>query len=186
MSRPKAIAAGLFALLAFAAPVAGQERPADLAVHFQQICGTTSEAGPALPGNDMAAAQAPAFFASDLRRAEQSRVVAIGDRFAMRALMPSSADPRHAAVLKCAVASGATSFSEQVERLSAMLSQTPVLGKTDQGFDTARFTAGTSAFFIFGEADGWVSIYRMDILMRNIDRRYLKRGARRAPPPSVR
>ena len=186
MTARTAVAAGLFALFALTDPAAGQEPAADLATQFEQICGTTSEAGPALPGNDIAAALAPAFFASDLQRAEQSRVVAIGDRFAMRALMPSSADPQHAAVLKCAVAAPSTSFSAQVERLSAMLSQTPVVDKTDQGFDYARFRAGNSAFFIHGEADGWVSIYKMDVLMRNIDRRYLRRGARRAPPPSVR
>lgn len=190
MSGPKASVLGLFALLtgsiSFAEPAAGQEAPADLAAHFQQICGTTSEAGPALPGNEITAAQAPAYFASDLERAEESRVVAIGDRFAMRALMPSSADPRHAVVLKCAIASGSTSFSEQVERLSALLSQAPVVDTWPEGRSSARFMGGGGpGFFVFGEADGWVTIYRMDVLMRNIDRRYLRRGARPAPRPSV-
>jgi hypothetical protein len=171
----------------FLAEAAGAQEPQpDLAGHFQQICGTTSEAGPSLPGNDIAAADAPGFFADDLRRAADSRVVAIGDRYAMRALVPSSADPEHAVLLKCAVAAGSTSFSEQVARLSAMLSATPDLGKTQQGFDYAQFRAGLTAYSVYSEPDGWVSIYKMDIMMRNIDPRYLRRGAMPAPLPSVR
>ena len=169
-----------------AEPAGAQEPLPDLAGHFQQICGTTSEAGPSLPGDDVAAADAPGFFAGDLGRAEESRVVKIGERYAMRALVPSSADPQHAILLKCAVASGPASFSEQVERLAAMLSKTPALGKTAQGFDYARFTAGPTGFFVYGEPEGWVSIYKMDILMRNIPRKYLKKGATPAPVPSVR
>ena len=178
----------LAAAAAFAAPaLAGAQEPLpDLAGHFQQICGTTSEAGPSLPGNDIAAADAPGFFASDLQRAQESRVVAIGDRYAMRALVPSSADPAHAVLLKCAVAARAAPFPAQVERLSAMLAATPTIGKTPQGFDYAQFTTGMTAFVIYGEADGWVSIYKMDIMMRNIPSRYLRRGARPAPTPSVR
>lgn len=181
---------GLFALSIapiFLAQAADAQAPLpDLAGHFQQICGTTSEAGPALPGTDIAAADAPGFFAGDLQRAVDSRVVAIGERYAMRALVPSSADPEHAVFLKCAVASRATSFSEQVARLAAMLSATPDLGKTPQGFDYAQFRAGMTGYYVYGEPDGWVSIYRMDIMMRNIDPRYLRRGARPAPIPSVR
>lgn len=163
-----------------------QEPLPDLAGHFQQICGTTNEAGPSLPGNDIAASDAPGFFAADLRRAVDSRVVTIGERYAMRALVPSSADPEHAVLLKCAVASRATSFSEQVARLSAMLSVTPDVGKTQQGFDYAQFRAGLTSFSVYVEPDGWVSIYKMDIMMRNIDPRHLRPGARPAPIPSVR
>jgi hypothetical protein len=171
----------------FVAGAAGAQEPLpDLAGHFQQICGTTGEAGPALPGSDIAAADAPGFFASDLQRASESRVVRIGERYAMRALMPSSADPEHAVLLKCAVAAGGASFAEQVQRLSAMLSATPNVGKTPQGFDYAQFSAGMVGYSVYGELDGWVSIYRMDIMLRNIDPRYLRRGARPGPPPSVR
>jgi hypothetical protein len=183
-------ALGLLALSIASAPLAeaarAEEPLPDLAGQFKQICGTTSEAGPSLPGADIAAADAPGFFAGDLRRAIESRVVKFGDLYAMRALVPSSADPQHAVLLKCAVASGSTSFSEQVERLSAMLSARPSLGKTAQGFDYAQFTAGMTAFFVYGEPDGWVSIYKMEIMMRNIDRRYLKKGAKPVPVPSVR
>jgi len=184
------IRGGLIALsiasLLVAAAASAQEPLPDLAGHFQQICGTTSEAGPSLPGSDIAAADAPGFFAGDLQRATDSRVVTIGDRYAMRALVPSSADPEHAVLLKCAVAARATSFSEQVARLSAMLSATPRLGKTQQGFDYAQFSAGMIAYSVYSEPDGWVSVYKMEILMRNIDPRYLRRGARPAPLPSVR
>jgi hypothetical protein len=161
-----------------------QEPPPGLAGQFQQICGPTEQAGPSLPGNEVAAADAPGFFAGDLRRATDSRVVKIGDRYAMRALVPSSADPQHAVFLKCAVA-GSTSFSEEVDRLSAMLSVKPDLGKTGQGFDYARFDAGMTGFLVYSEPDGWVAIYKMDILMRNIDPKYLKKGAKPAPAPSV-
>ena len=193
----KRLSAGLGLLLMLAAasltaqtaPVeaqpTAQEPLPDLAGHFRQICGTTGEAGPRLPGTDVEAADAPGFFAGDLRRATQSRVVAIGDRYAMRALIPSSADPQHAVFLKCAVAAGATTFSDQVERLSAMLSATPRLGQTGQGFDYAQFTSGPTGFIVYAEPDGWVAIYRMDILMTNVDPRYLRRGARPAPAPSV-
>ena len=185
-----ALDGGLFALsiasIFLAEAARAQEPLPDLAGHFQQICGTTSEAGPNLPGNDIAAADAPGFFVGDLQRAEDSRVVTIGDRYAMRALIPSHADPQHAVLLKCAVAAGSTSFSEQVERLSAMLSATADVGKTAEGFDYAQFRAGATSFSVFGEPDGWVSIYRMDIMMRNIDPRYLRRGARPAPIPQAR
>ena len=171
----------------FLAEAAGaQAPPPSLADQFQQICGTTAAAGPALPGEDIAAAQAPGFFAGDLRRATESRVVKMGDRYAMRALVPSSADPQHAVWLKCAVAAGPASFSEEVERLSAMLSSKPDMGKTGQGFDFARFTAGLTTFSVYAEPDGWVSVYKMDLMMRNIPRKYLKKGARPASAPSVR
>lgn len=171
---------------AFAAGTArAQESALDLAGHFQQICGTTGAAGPELPGTDVASANAPGFFAGDVQRATESRVVAIGDRYAMRALVPSSADPEHAVLLKCAVASRAT-FSEQLARLTTLLSARPTVGKTAQGFDYAQFISGMTAFMIYSEPDGWVSIYKMDIMMRNIDPRYLRRGARPAPAPSVR
>jgi hypothetical protein len=171
----------------FLAGAAGaQEPPLSLAGQFQQICGTTAEAGPALPGEDVAAAQAPGFFAGDLGRATESRVVKTGDRYAMRALVPSSADAVHAVWLKCAVAAGPASFAEEVERLSAMLSSKPDMGKTAQDFDYARFTAGLTSFTVHAEPEGWVSIYKMDLMMRNIPRKYLKKGARPAPAPSVR
>jgi hypothetical protein len=168
------------------ASAGAQEPPPGLARHFQQICGTTAEPGPSLPGEDIAAADAPGFFASDLARATESRVVKIGDRYAMRALVPSSADPQHAVFLKCSVAGKGSSFSETIDGLSEMLSAKPTLGKTAQGFDYAQFSAGTTAFSVFGEPDEWVSVYKMDIMMTNIPRKYLKKGARPAPLPSVR
>jgi hypothetical protein len=58
-----------------------QEAPPALAAHFQRICGTAAEAGPELPGSDIAAADSPGVFATDLGRATQSRLVKIGDRF---------------------------------------------------------------------------------------------------------
>jgi hypothetical protein len=174
------------ASIALADASIAQEPLPSLAGQFQQICGTTSEAGPGLPGDDVAASDAPGFFADDLGRATDSRVVKIGDRYAMRALVPSSADPEHAVWLKCAVASGPASFAEEVDRLSAMLAAKPDLGKTAQDLDYARFTAGLTSFSVYSEPDGWVSIYKMDILMQNIPRKYLKKGARPAPAPSVR
>ena len=182
---------GLLALTGASAFLAGtanaQEPLPDLAGHFQQICGTTDEAGPSLPGVDIAAADAPGFFAGDLRRATDSRLVKIGDRYAMRALLPSSADPQNVVLVKCAVGSGSSSFKEQVDRLSAMLSAKPViLAKTVQNFDYAQFMAGTRSYTVYTEPNGWVSIYKMDLVMRNISRKYLKKGARPAPAPSVR
>jgi hypothetical protein len=175
------------ALIALAEAAGAQEAPPALAAHFRQICGTAAEAGPELPGSDIAVADAPGFFAADLGRATQSRLVKVGDRYAMRALVPSSADPQHLVFLKCAVASGPTSFQETVDALSAMLSSQPRLGKTTQDFDFAQFEGGTTNFFsVYAEPNGWVSIYRMDMLMQNIDPKYLKRGARPAPAPSVR
>jgi hypothetical protein len=182
-------AAGLIAL--FAAPAlqaqpATVDAPSDLVGQFRQICGTTGESGPALPGNAIAAAEAPGFFADDLRRALESRVVKVGDRFAMRAIVPTSADPQHAVFLKCAVAAQSTTFAEQVDRLSALLAAKPSLGKTVQGFDYAQFMTGTTLFSVFSEPDGWVSVFKMDLMMRNIDPKYLQKGARPMPAPSVR
>lgn len=182
---------GLLALCVASASLsgtAGAQAPLpDLAGHFQQICGTTDAAAPALPGDDIAAADAPGFFAGDLRRATESRVVKIGDRYAMRALMPASADPAHAVILKCAVGAGSTSFPQQVDRLSAMLSTKPlIVAKTVQNFDYAQFMAGNRSYTVFSEPEGWVSIFKMEIMMRNIPRKYLKKGAKPAPAPSVR
>jgi hypothetical protein len=67
-----------------------------------------------------------------------------------------------------------------------MLSAKPDLGKTAQGFDYAQFTAGLTGFYVYSEPDGWVSIYKWDIMMRNIDRKHLKKGAKSIPSPSVR
>ncbi|HYE27715.1 MAG TPA: hypothetical protein VEA61_05725 [Allosphingosinicella sp.] len=163
-----------------------QAPPPDLAAQFQQICGTAGKGAPSLPGDDVATADSPGFFAGDLRRAVKSRVVKIGDRYAMRAIMASGFDPRHAIIFKCAVASGSASFPEEVDRLAAMLSAKPDLGKTVQDFDYAQFRAGTTSFSVYSEPGGWVSIYKMEIMMRNIDRKYLKKGARPVPLPSVR
>ncbi|HEX9965012.1 MAG TPA: hypothetical protein VGB04_08510 [Allosphingosinicella sp.] len=187
MSLRFALSRGLLAVASLGLAEAGmaQESPS-LAGRFQQICGTGAEAGPALPGADVAAADAPGFFAGDLRRATQSRVVKLDNGYAMRALVPSSADPQHAVWLKCAVASGPASFSGEVDRLAAMLASKPSLGKTVQDFDYARFTAGLTSFSVYAEPDGWVSIYKMDLMMQNIPRKYLKKGARPAPAPSVR
>ena len=183
--RALALLAFPFASLCIAEAAGAQEPMPGLAAHFQHICGTAAEAGPSLPGTDVAAADAPGFFAGDLRRATESRVVKIGDRFAMRALVPSSADPQHLVILKCAVASSA-SFSAEVEALAAILSASPTFGKTAQGFDYARLGSGERTFAVYGEPDNWVSIYRWDMMMQNIPRKYLKKGTRPAPPPSVR
>jgi hypothetical protein len=189
MSFRQALSIGLSALaLASASPaeaVTGEALP-DLVGQFTQICGRAEEAGTALPGNDVAVADAPAYFAGDLRRATESRVVKMGERYAMRAIIPSDFDPQHAVLMKCAVASGATAFAEQVERLSALLSAKPELRKTAAGFDAASFTSGATVFYIFSEPDGWVSVYKMDIMMRNIPRKYLKKGAKPLAIPSVR
>jgi hypothetical protein len=174
------------AAIALSGPGAAQDVTPGLAAQFKQICGTTAEAGPPLPGDDIAATEAPGFFATDLKRASESRVVKVGERFAMRALMPSSADPQHAAMLKCAVGASGASFTEVTDAMGAMLSEKPRTGKTMQGFDYAQFISGTSGFAVYSEPDGWVSIYRMDILMRNIPAKYLKKGAKPAPAPSVR
>jgi hypothetical protein len=183
-------ALGLLALLAAsvcnAQASAAQEALPDLAGHFQQVCGTTGEGAPSLPGNDVAAEDAPSFFVGDLRRATESRLVKVGDRYAMRALVPSGLDPGNVVLVKCAVGSGSVSFAEQVDRLSAMLAARPVLGKTAQSLDYAQFIAGPRSFSVFSEPEGWVSIYRVEIMMRNVPRKYLKKGAKPVPAPSVR
>jgi hypothetical protein len=189
MSIRHAPAAALLALCVAAifpvATASAQEPSPGLADRFSQICGTTAAAGPGLPGTDVASADAPGFFAADLRRATDSHVVKIDDVYAMRAIVPSDFDPQYAVFLKCAVASPAA-FAQQADRLSTILSAKPATGKTGQGFDYARFSAGTTTFVVFGEADNWVSIYKIEIMMRNIDPKYLKRGAKPAPAPSVR
>ena len=173
------------AALGIASGAHAQPAPADLGAQFVDICGKGGEAGPALPGSDIAAAEAPAFFASDLHRATESRVVKTGDGYAMRGLIPSDFDPQHALLLKCAVAAKAA-FPAVVDRLAALIPDKPRLSKTDQGLDLAMFSSGASSFAVFSEAGGWVSVYKMEILMRNVDPKYLKKGAKPAPVPSVR
>ncbi|HEX2763838.1 MAG TPA: hypothetical protein VHM92_08385 [Allosphingosinicella sp.] len=182
-----------FALcIAFATLGTGGSQPAratdplpSLADQFKEICGAAGENGPALPGEDIAAADAPGFFAADLQRAEQARVVKLGGRYAMRALVPSSADPQHAILLKCAVASSA-GFADEVARLSALLSAQPQIGKTGQGFDFAQFITGATSFSVYSEPEGWASIYKMDIMMRNVPKKYLKKGAKPQSLPPIR
>jgi hypothetical protein len=184
------IAAGLLALGGASAlqaqPAAVEAPPSDLVRQFRQICGSAGEAGPSLPGSDAAAAEVPGFFANDLRRAIESRVVKVGDRYAMRAIVPTDFDPQHAVFLKCAVAGQSNAFAEQVGRLSALLGAKPSLSKTEQGFDFAQFMTGSTIFAVFSEPDGWLSVFKMDLMMRNIDPKYLKKGAKPMPAPSVR
>jgi hypothetical protein len=165
------------------AMAAAQDKSPPVVDQFAQICGIAEARTTPLPGNDVATSDAPTFFANDLRRAIDSRVVKVGEHYAMRAVVPSDFDPQHAVLVKCALGSGQASFSEVLRQLSERISAKPTTGKTVQEFDYAQFRQGTTSFAVFSESNGWVSIYRMDVMMHNIDPRFLKKGAKPVPVP---
>ena len=147
---------------------------------FAEICGTTNEGMARLPGEDIDVSRSPPAFKMDLQRASSSRVVKIGDRYALRAIIPSQIDPVHAVTVKCALAFGPASYSEEVQKLSAKLEK-PSSASGNENVTT--FYAGNSSFFVYRDADHQVSIYKINVLIRNIDSKQLKNGATPVPGP---
>lgn len=156
-----------------------------LSDQFLNLCVFGQGVAQQLPGTDVAIADAPFQLKYYAEPAIASRVVKIGGIFAMRALNPSRADPSHAIIIRCAV-TGSGSFGEEVNHLSEKLAVAPQSFKTLAGFDAALFQSDQKSFQVFAEADGSVSIFRIEIMMHNIDRKYLKKGAKPVPLPSVR
>jgi hypothetical protein len=178
-----ALALGLLAMAVTASGVSrAQDAPPPPVDQFAQICGLKDRETQRLPGEDVAAGGAPALFTNDLNRATVSRVVRFGDRYAMRAIMPSSADPQHADVVKCVLAFEGASLDDMVGLLSTTLSAKPASHSTA---DFAFLNLERDTFFVRRGPDRWVSIVRMDVLMKNIDPGYLKKGAKPVPGPII-
>jgi hypothetical protein len=153
-----------------------------LADRFMELCGSDQLSAARLPGEDVQLADAPFQLKYYAEGAISARVVRMGDQYAMRSQNPARGDPAHAVILRCAVTSKAQ-FSDEVNRLSEKLAVKPELGKTGNGADYASFRSGLRAFNVYAEKDEWVSIFSLDIVMRNIDPKYLKKGAKPTPVP---
>lgn len=181
----------IFAIVIFAInPAIAQQRlatpiPTSLSDQFLELCGSEQAVIARLPGEDVQTADAPFQLKQYAESATNSRVVKIGERYAMRSHNPARADPVHALIIRCAVTGHGSLFSDEVEKLSKSLSATPNVSKTGSGFESASFRSGLRSFQVFAEADGWVSVFSLDIVMHDIDPKYLKNGVKPlAIPPA--
>jgi hypothetical protein len=156
--------------------------PVGLAEQFVELCASDQLEVKRLPGEDIPLADAPFQLKFYAEGAISARIVKIGDRYAMRSQNPSRADPVHTIILRCAVTSKGQ-FPDEVSKLSEKLGLQPKLGKTGNGADYASYRAGLRTFNVYSEQEGWVSIFSMDILMHNIDPKYLKKGTKPVPIP---
>jgi len=154
-----------------------------LSEQFLELCGSEQALTTKLPGEDVQPNDAPFQLKHYAERAISSRIVKIGERYAMRAHNPGRADPAHTVIIRCAITGVGSPFSDEVGKLTEKLAVTPSMAKTQDGFDSASFTLGLRSFHVFAEQDGSVSIFSLDIVMRNIDPKYLKKGAKPVPIP---
>ena len=174
---------GVGATLAQAQDV--QQSRVTISEQFFELCGTEQSLTTKLPGDDVPTADAPLQLKYYAEGAFSSRIVKIRDRFAMRSQNPGRADPVHSVILRCALTGNGSNFSDEVGRMSEKLAVEPSMGKTQGGFDSASFRVGQRSFVVFAEDNNWLSIFSMDIMMRNIDRKYIKKGAKPvAIPPA--
>lgn len=176
-----ALASGALLATTVGHPLSAQtsptEAPVSLTGQFIELCGSEEISQERLPGEDVQLADAPFQLAQYARNAISYRIVKVGDRFAMRSHSPSRADPIHALILRCALTGKESLLSDVVTGLSEVLGVAPVLTKTSGGFESASFRVGLRTYTAYAEPDGWVSVFSMDIMMRNIDPRYLEKGA---------
>ena len=179
------------AALMFAAGASAQgQETADSAVdRFFTICGGHGvSAVDRLPGESITSDETPRFFESDVRRSGTNhRLTRTDGGIAMRAVMQGDADPR-AIIVKCAFATDQTSYDTALAELAAAAGGKPYESGGEGESRRAMFMSADAPFQIFEEADGWVSIYRMEILInaRGIDPDYLKEGAKPVPIPRAR
>ena len=152
-----------------------------LSEQFLELCGSEQALATKLPGEDVLLNDAPFQLKQYAERAVSSRIVKIGERYAMRAHNPGRADPAHTLIIRCAITGSGSPFSDEVGKLTETLAVTPRMAKTQGGFDSASFTSGLRSFHVFAEQDGSVSIFSLDIVMHNIDPKYLKKGAKPVP-----
>ena len=157
--------------------------PASLSEQFLDLCGSDQALTTKLPGEDVELANAPFQLRQYAEQAISSRIVKIGDRHAMRAQNAARADPVHAIVIRCGLTGSGAAFSDEVGKLTEKLATTPSISKTQGGLDAASFRSGVRSFHVYAEPDGSVSIFSLDIMMRNIDPKYLKKGTKPVPLP---
>jgi hypothetical protein len=189
LRKPVALCAAISALLAFTTNGASAQASADPVVEqFFSVCGGNGvEAQDRLPGVTVAPSDIPAYFESDVQRSgENHRVTQIDGVYAMRAIMRAGADP-NAIVIKCAIASNLTGYDQALASLSAVAGTAPRNLGGDGQLRRAMFAVANVPYQIFEEAEGWISIYRMDIMIsaRGIDPDYLREGAQPMPVPTA-
>ena len=184
-----ALNGALSALLAFTASGASAQAIGDPLVNqFFAVCGGNgAEAQDRLPGSTVAPSDIPIYFEHDvLRSGDNHRVTQVDGTYAMRAIMRGGMDP-NSILIKCAVASNLTGYDQALASLSAVAGTAPRnIGGEGQP-RRAMYAAADAPYQIFEEADGWVSVYRMDVLIsaRGIDPDYLKEGAQPVPVPTA-
>jgi len=177
------------ALLAFTASGAMAQGTGDpLVEQFFAICGGNGvEAQDRLPGLTVPLSDIPTYFEHDVQRSgENHRVTQFDGSYAMRAIMRAGMDP-NAILIKCAVASNLTNYDQALASLSSIAGATTRNVGAEGELRRAMFVASEAPYQIFEEADGWVSIYRLDVMIsaRNIDPDYLREGAQPVPVPTA-
>lgn len=176
------------AVLALAAGTAahGQEalEPVDL---FFAICGGNDvEATESLPGETVERAESPSYFESDLRRTEDYRVTKLENGYAMRAIMRSRVG-QNSIIIKCALSSNEITYDDAFIALSRTLGKDLTEMGTEETGKRSMISSGSGAYQLFEERDGWLSLYRLEIMIsaRDIDPKYLKEGAQPVPIPQA-
>ncbi len=170
-----------------ALPAQAEEEADRTAVdRFIHLCGSKdSEAVESLPGKTISKKNAPKYFGRDLARSgDNHRVTKLDGVYAMRAVM--SGPPGMGSILiKCALGTDKMSYDDALAQLADVAGEKPMDIEIVNTPRRAMFATMDAPYQLFEERDGWISIYRMDILVsaEGIDPKYLRDGAEPVPVP---
>ena len=184
--KPLCAALGASLCLLPALPVQAEEAEGTAVDRFLHLCGSKEIAAVgSLPGMTVSKENAPRYFGRDLARAgDNYRVTKMDDEYAMRAVL-SGAPGTGAILIKCALGTDKMSYDDALAQLAGVAGQEPMDIKMENAPRRAMFATMDAPYQLFEESDGWISIYRMDILIsaEGIDPKYLKEGAEPVPVP---
>ena len=188
MLKPKLLSGALCASLCLLPVLPAQAEGAEgTAVdRFLHLCGSKeSEAVESLPGKSVSKKKAPKYFERDLSRSgDNHRVTKVNGEYAMRAVM-SGAPGMGSILIKCALGTDKMSYDDALAQLAYVAGEEPMNIDMENTPRRAMFASMDAPYQLFEERDGWISIYRMDILIsaEGIDPKYLKEGAEPVPVP---
>lgn len=191
MFNPKLLCAALGASLCLlpAFPAQAEEAEETAIDRFLYLCGSKdSEAVESLPGKTVSKKNAPRYFGRDLARSgDNHRVTKVDGEYAMRAVMPGAPGMR-TILIKCALGTDKMSYDDALAQLADVAGEKPMDIQTENTPRRAMFATMDAPYQLFEESDGWISIYRMDILIsaEGIDPKYLKESAEPVPVPRAR
>lgn len=182
-------AVGASLCLLSALPAHAEDSEGSAVVRFLHMCGSKdNEALESLPGKTISKKNAPKYFGRDLARSGKNhRVTKVDGEYAMRAVMQGPAG-LGATLVKCALGTDKMSYDDALAQLVAVAGEEPMIIEMENLPRRAAFTSREAPYQLFEERDGWISIYRMDILIsaEGVDPKYLKEGAEPVPIPDAR